>query len=383
MKQLLSLAIAAMAIVVLSSTCTFAQSGYYVVANNDPPSTGNSATIFKLQNKSLEIVKTLGTGANGGGGGPFALNRVILNQSGSTQCLFIGDAGSSDVAAFELPGLIKAGNYTDPKGNSNGFGSSLGLAARGSLLFAAYGITSNVGVFEIGTGCKLSLLGTYNTVVPAAGLKVTPDGKTLVVGYGFNENLVDSFSVSSKGVLTENGPYPSLNGSAGVDITSDGKYAIFGDATGGSTQIEVYPINSNGTLGAETSFGGDGSLGTGQDSSSVWISPNEKFLYIANNLSNQVTSLGFTESPLAISYVGITTLQDSGNILSIGELTTVSPFGTGGGIYVAEFPGGNDGLVGLLQINPDGTTTEAPDSPFSTGTTSSLLSIAAYPPRRF
>jgi len=204
-----------------------------------------------------------------------------------------------------------------------------------------------------------------------------------VVGYGFGENLVDSFSVSSKGVLTENGPYPARNGPAGVDITSDSKYAIFGDATGGTTQIEIYPINSNGTLGAETSFGGDGSLGAGQDSSSVWISPNEKFLYVANNLSKQVTSLGFSESPLSVTYVGITTLQDAADILSIGELTTVSPSGNGGGIYVAEFPGGNDGMVGLLQINSDGTTTEAPGSPFTTGVTSSSLSVAAYPARSF
>jgi hypothetical protein len=307
---------------------------------------------------------------------------VIVANTGSNQCLFVADAGSSDVAAFQLPSLKKAGNFTDPQGNSNGFGYSIGLASRGNLLFAGYGVSSNIGVFEIGAGCKLTLLGTYDSTTSVAGMRVTPDGKTLLVGYGYGENLVDSYSISSTGALTENGPYPSQAGAAGVDITSDGKYAVFGDATGGTTQIEVFPINSNGTLGAETSFGGDGSLGAGQDSSSVWISPNGKFLFVANNLSKQVTSLSFSESPLTISYVGLTTLQDSGQIISIGGLTTASPSGNGGGLYVAEFSS-PDGLVGLLQINADGTTTEAPTSPFNTGTSSSLLSVAAYPPRSY
>ena len=381
MKRTLLFAIAILSIVALLPTFTLAQSGYYAITNNDPPGVTNSATIFKLQGKDLNVVKNLSSGTNGNGGGAFDLPRIVIGKSGSTPCLFVVDAGNSDVASFQLPSLTKAGNYTDPNGNGSGFGNSMGLATRGNLLFVAYSVTANIGVFQIGSGCKLSLQGTYNAVTSVAGLKVTPDGKTLVVGYGFGENLVDSFSIGQNGALTEHGPYACLNGAAGVDITKDSKYAVFGDATGGSTQVEVYPINSDGSLGKETSFGGDGSLGTGQDSSSVAISPNGKFIFIANNLSKQVTSLGFSESPLNVSYVGITTLQDGGQITSIGGLTTVSPSGNGGGLYVAEFDG--DGLVGLLQINADGSTKEVPDSPFDNGVSSSLLSVAAYPPRSF
>jgi hypothetical protein len=382
MKKVLPSALAAFAILIFLSIPTFAQNGYYVVTNNDPSGAANSATIFQVKNKALTIVDTLLTGTDGNGGGDFDLPRVVISKTSSSQCLFIADAGSSDVASFVLPSLKKVGNYTDPQGNSSGFGYSMGLATQGSLVFAAYGVTANIGVFQIGAGCKLSLLGTYNAATSVSGLRVSPNGKALVVGYGYGVNQVDSFSISAKGALTENGPYAAQNGAAGVDITSDSKYALFGDATGGTTQIEVFPINSNGTLGTETNFGGDGSLGTGQDSSSVSISPNGKFVYVANNLSKQVTSLGFTESPLALSYVGITTLQDSGQIISIGGLTTASPTGNGGGLYVAEFSSPN-GLVGLLQINANGTTTEAPTSPFNNGQSSALLSLAAYPPRSF
>jgi hypothetical protein len=376
---LLAAAIALLgAIVALSPAPALAQGGHYVVTNNDPAAAANSATIFKVENMGLTVDKVLQTGGNGGGGGDFAVTRVIIEGSGADQCLFVGDAGTSDIAGFTLPALTKTGNFTDPDGNSNAFFSSLGLTARGKLLFAAYGVSINIGVFEIEPGCVLKLLGTYATPFPGLGMRVTPNGKTLVVGYG---SPVDSFSISSKGVLTENGPYNSIAG-AGVDITSDGKLAIFGDITGGTTQVEIYPINPNGTLGAETSLGGDGSLGAGQDSSYVWLSPNEKFLYVSNNLSKEVTSLGFTESPLGLSYVGITTLADSGSIISIGGLTTASSSGNGGGIYVAEFSSPN-GLVGLLKINSDGTTTEVSGSPYNNGESSALLSLAAFPQRPF
>jgi hypothetical protein len=382
MKKILPSALAALAILIFLPNCLLAQNGYYVVTNNDPASSANSATIFKLKNKSLDILESLQTGADGGGGGDYALTRIVLGKSGGSQCLFVGDAGSSEITSFQLPSLKKVGNYNDPQGDSNGFGYSLGLATSGNLVFAGYGITANIGVFQIGSGCALSLLGTYNAATSPAGMKATPDGKTLLVGYGYGVNEVDSFSVSSSGALTENGPYPCENGAAGVDVTSDGKYALFGDATGGTTQIEVYPINSNGTLGTETSFGGNGSLGAGQDSSNVWISPNGKFVFVSNNLSKQVTSLSFTESPLSLNYVGITTLQDSGEIISIGGVITASASGNGGGLYVAEFSSPN-GLVGLLEINADGSTTEVSGSPFNNGTSSALLSLAAYPPRNF
>ncbi len=361
------------------SITALAQGGYYAVTNNDPPSSANSASIFKVQNQGLTLIENLPTGGNGGGGGYFALTRVVVAENNGQKCLFVGDASTSDVAAFALPSLTKAGNYTDPQGNSNAFFASLGLAARGNLLFAAYGVSINVGVFKIGTGCKLTLLGTYNTAEAVAGMKVTPDGKTLVLGYG---DSVDTYSISSQGVLTENGPYPGFNAPSGVDVTSDSKYAVFGDATGGTTQIEIYPINADGTLGTETNFGGDGSLGQGQDSSFVYLSPNQKFLYVSNNLSKQITSLTFSESPLKLSYVGISTLNGALNLTSIGGLVTAVPSGDGAGLYVAEFSG-SLGEVGLLKINANGSTTEAPGSPFTNGVSSSLLSVAAYPPRSF
>jgi len=365
--------------VIFSSTFTLGQSGNYVVTNNDPSEAKNSASIFQLKNKALRLVETLETnGLGGGGGSDYGTPRVVVNE----KCLFVGDAGSSDIASFQLPTLKKLGNYVDPSGNSNQDGT-LALAARGSFLFAAYGVSANIGVWRIGSDCRLSLLGSYSSSVAVTGMRVTPDGKTLVASYGYPQEFVDSFSVSSNGVLTEKGPFQASGCCpAQVDITKDGKYAVFG-SDAGVTQVYIFPINSDGTLGAGTVFGGDGSLGEGFVASGVWLSPNEKFLFVSNNVTKQITSLAFDENPPTLSYIGITTLRNSAELTAIGGLTTSSPDGNGGAIYVAEDDSPAPGLVGLLQVNPDGTTTEAPGSPFSNGTTSVLFSLAAYPARSF
>ena len=148
----------------------------------------------------------------------------------------------------------------DP-GTSGGIGLTIG----GSYLFSSYAGSSNVGVWEILSGCKLKLLRTQNIPSPPAGLRAAPNGKMLVLAYGYGANQVDSFSVGTNGKLTEHGPYAATAGAAGVDITKDGKYAIFGDAVGTSTEIEIYPINADGSLGKDNNFGGDGSLGDGVD----------------------------------------------------------------------------------------------------------------------
>lgn len=373
------------ALAVFASTFSLAQRGNYVVTNNDAAEAENSASIFRLKNKALKLVETLETeGWGGGGGGDYGTPRVVVNENGPAHCLFVGDAGSSDIASFQLPSLKELGNYIDPNGNSNQEGETIALAARGNLLFAAYGVSANIGVWRIGSDCRLSLLGTYSSSLSVVGLRVTPDGKTLVVAYGYPQEIVDSFSVSSNGVLTEKGPYSAPGCCpAAVDITKDGKYAVFG-SDANPTEIQIFPINTDGTLGKGVLFGGDYSLGFGYPSSGVWLSPNEKFLFVSNNLTMQVTSLAFEENPPTVSYIGITTLQNSDELVSIGGLTTSSPEGNGGAIYVPEYGFPAPGLVGLLQINPDGTTTEAPGSPFSNGLTSSVLfSLAPYPPRSF
>lgn len=349
-----------------------------VVTNNDLKGS-NTITFFKFTGTTLQNQGSGTTGGKGIGGGFAGLNRIVLGASGTTICGFVSDAGSDDIGVFKVVNKVitKVGNFKDKHGSGKAQG--IGLAVTRNFVFAAYSSTKNIGVWKILPGCKLKLSGTYKAADAIAGMRAAPNFKVLVVGYGSGVNKVDSFSIAANGKLKEHGPYPATAGTSGVDITSDSAFAIFGDTTSGKTQIEIYPINSDGSLGKDNNFGGDGSLGTGVGSSNVWLSPDEKFLFVSNNTSKQVTSLGFTESP-SLSYISITSLNNPGNeITSTAGINSILT----GYIVVAE-DGSPDSFVGLLQINSDGSTTEISGSPFKISPGGpGLQSVMVGPPRPF
>ena len=337
---------------------------------------------FKFTGTALKGPSSGDTLGNGISGGFAGLDRIALGGTKQVTCGFVSDAGSSDITVFKVVNKVVTivGKFTDAQGSGKTQG--IGLASiGGGFLFAAYTTSRNIGVWEVLSGCKLKLFANYKTPYAVAGMRETPNGKTLIVGYGAGVNKVDSFSIGTTGTLTEHGPYRADAGASGVDITADSGYAIFGDTTSSTTEVEIYPINSTGTLGADNHFGGNGTLGDGKGSSNVWLSVDEKFLFVSNNSSKQVTSLGFTESP-SLSYINITTVNRPSKISSVAGIATVLTTGNGGYLVLAE-DGSPDSFVALLQINADGSTTEVSGSPFATGFGPGLQSLLVGPPRPF
>jgi 6-phosphogluconolactonase (cycloisomerase 2 family) len=214
-------------------------------------------------------------------------------------------------------------------------------------------------------------------------MAISPDGHTLAVGYDFPLGSVDSFSVGSDGTLTEHGPWIGpFNIPSGVDITADSKYAIFAEAAyalGDPTQVGIYTINPDGSLGDSYTFGDDGSLGPGSTAGYVWLSPDEKFLYVSGTAApSRVTTLNFDESAHSLTYSGCSKkLKTSAN-----GMATAMPVGSGGFLYVGQRANGAN--VALLQIDPStGCLTEVPGSPFPSGKQGFAESVAAWPPRPF
>ncbi|HXM19990.1 MAG TPA: hypothetical protein VN948_01830 [Terriglobales bacterium] len=352
-----------------------------VVTNNDLKGT-NTVSFFKFNGTTLTLQQTAASGGKGIGGGFPGLNRMALGGTSAVLCGFVSDAGSSDIAVFKVINKVvtKVGNFTDPQGSGKTQG--IGLAVVGNFLLAAYTTSKNIGAWQIQSDCTLTLLANFKTPHAVAGMRVTPNGKTLIVGYGSGVNKVDSFSLAPTG-LTEHGPYPATSGASGIDITQDSAYAIFGDTTSSKTEVEIYPIHANGTLGKRTHFGGNGTLGAGVGSSNVWLSVDEKFLFASNNSSKQVTSLGFTEKPLGLSYINITTVHNPSNqITSVAQVGTLFATGNGQYIVLAE-DGSPNSFVAVLRINADGSTTEISGSPFSNGQGRGLQSFLIGPPRPF
>jgi hypothetical protein len=349
-----------------------------IVTNNDVKGQ-NTVSFFKFTGTALKGPSSGDTLGNGIGGGFAGLERIALGGTKQVTCGFVSDAGSSDITVFKVVNKVVTivGKFSDAQGSGKTHG--IGLAVAGNYLLAGFTTSKNIGAWQIQSDCTLTFLANFTTPYAIAGMRLAPNGKTLIVGYGSGVNKVDSFSLATTG-LTEHGPYPATAGAAGVDITKDSAYAIFGDTTSSKTHVEIYPIRANGTLGKRSDFGG--TLGDGKGSSNVWLSVDEKFLFVSNNSSKQVTSLAFSESPLSLSYINITTVNNASKISSVAGLKTVLTTGSGGFLVLTE-DASPESFVALLQINADGSTTEVSGSPFSTGFGPGLQSLLVGPPRPF
>jgi len=399
MKLFFRFAIRCTAIVVGVAVCATnpgASSEHYVVANDEALPT-NLGTVMKLggtaNNPLLTTVATLQTGVSE----PFSnfgTPTVQIIRASTDVCVFIGDTPGSgnDISSFQYPGLQVAGNYSDPQIQETGL---IVIAAHGNYLFAAY--ASYVDTWQIEPGCSLSPMHTVIAPDGIVSLAVTPNGQTLLANYGYFGE-VGSFSIAPDGSLTPHGPYDEgngLNGSRGVDVTADGKYALFAIASYPSppynrsyTQINIFAINSDGTLGKLYVFGGDGTMGFGSGSGPLWLSPNQNFLFVSDTgtESQKITTLYFTENPLNLAYGCIAKPRNLGPPATIWGLATALPTGSGGGLYVAETASNTaSSAIALFGINPStGCLKEAPESPFSIDNLeSSLKSVAVWPPRPF
>ncbi len=370
-------------------------SQHYVVVNNGDISGNNHATILKLagtvKNPLLKAAATLNSGEPGDGGEGSPAVQIV--RRGSDTCVFMTDGvnsgGANQLSSFKYPGLTLVGNFTDDNVPNSLY--PLVIVASGDYLFE--GFSHYIASWAVGSGCALSLLQTTYVTMGSYDLATTPNGKALVGSNG--SFYVESYAIGPNGTLTERGPiitnsYANANG---LDITADSKYAIFTailSCTGCTTYVAVFSINLDGSLGNEQDFGGDGSLGNAAGINFLRLSPNEKLLFASgygqNEIENQIITLNFNENPLKISYSGCTTTLKLPPGPIAYSLATVTPSGTGEGLYVVESNQVSGlGSVALLRINSlTGCTTETPGSPFSLGdNNSAATSLVAWPPRPF
>jgi hypothetical protein len=366
-------------------------SKHFVLTNNNDYMGGNYGTRLKLlgngENLSLINKNVFATGGTDSAEDPTPDIQII--QHGPDTCVFLSDAISEDIASFLYPSFAKVGNYTDSQVTDSSYG--IVLAARGNYLFAAYDAQTigKIGVWRIEHGCTLSLLHTYTPTYGIYSMAVSPNGAALVMSY-WSDFFVGSYGIGPDGTLT--GPYDLGLGSNGyrpwgVDITADSKYAII-DLQSDYTAVDVFPINSNGSLDTRYyEFGGDESLGDASGGGWIWLSPDEKFLFV-NDDSERLTTLNFNEANLTqgLTYTGcMTTLRVPKNEQSIWSYGMATQFttGTGSALYVGEEF--DYSTVATLAIDADtGCTTETAASPFEFSDGYATIStVEAWPPRPF
>ncbi len=400
--------ISTLALIALCAGSAFAATKY-VVTNDDNPN-GNTATFYTVgAGGKLTLKKTVSTKGTGLGGGLFADVRINVSHSKSQPCVYVSNAVSNNVSAINEATLKNNGPF---KASAKDFGGGGGISLVSTAKYVYAGFagqsfgdgTGTIATYQELAGCKLKFVksiaahgtgaGAFGIGGPT-GMGVTPDGKTMVVGY--DDGSIESFNISAgvpkpigKAVNTTglaNGNYPGS-----VDITKDGKYAIFGDIPT-STSGSVVEVGAIATLknGKTKVYGPIQS--SGLNSNFAALSPDETLLYISNNQSGQVTAAHFnkTTGVVSVSKSCISAVMNGYNTnwFYAGALTTENTqSGTGTAVYVGElgFPG-SAGASSVGQVNVKSTAsgcslTEPKSSPYA-NPTGFVMSIGSVPPRPF
>ncbi|HVO78855.1 MAG TPA: beta-propeller fold lactonase family protein [Candidatus Bathyarchaeia archaeon] len=372
-----------------------------VVVNQDIGfPTPNAIRFFQATGTQLTYQSDAYTGGFGIQGGFFGTSRVNSVPSLSAPCLYVSDAGSNDIASISLGSKQTVGNFTGSQtddGSSNG----IGLAVNANYLYASFTKSNTIGTFALQSGCGLIFLGD----VPAVGLQggsvsgMAVNGSMLVVAYG--DGSVQSFKVSG-GMPVSNQDRQNSTGygggisfgaasvgnmPSGVDITQDGRFALFGDISATAT-VEVSSLTA-GKLAPTVVY----KVGNGVDAGAIRLSPDQSLVYIANSESGSVSAAFFNKTTGRITPGCMSpTLRGFNSLPWLGSVVTRDTSGTGTVLYVAEFGRDyleiNHGLaseIGILNVTSNGvscTLAEAMNSPVQLSYPGAL-SMGVYPPRPF
>jgi hypothetical protein len=352
----------------------------------------------------LKLHATIATGGAGGGAGYAEGQQQAVVRSGGSTCLYVGDAGSADVAAINLRTGALVGNF---RGSENEAANSEGIGLLPSpdqqFLYADFRPKApaqgdHIAVFRIGSGCQL----TFQSDVAAFGLQsggiegMAAHGKILVVAFG--DGSIQSFRIRGSTLKSNHDQQNATGfqthnnglGPGSVQITKDGHFAVFGDLVntlkGPFTEIEVSDISS-GKLAPTVDYGGanhsNGDLGPGISSNSAILSLDETRVYVSNVLSGQVTVLGFDAATGIVSPGCISApLKGFGSrFTATGQIAAAGLENGKDVAWLAENGRNPTSSVGIVQIAVDGascTATESPASPATDPNSEELKSLAAF-----
>jgi hypothetical protein len=358
----------------------------YLVTNDDLPSDlATSGTFFTIiSGGGLKNPNRVSLGGKGIAGGYFNAAGVSFLDTSTEACAFLSISGSAEIAGVDIASQEDIGNFSASSTDS-AHDNGIGLVNNGTYLYASYSTSNTIATFSILSGCKLSFVGDISPIgLQSGNVKgMALHGNMLVLAYG--DGSIESYDASG-GIPVSNGDLQNATGYAkslfpvGVDITQDGHYAIFGDQAT-YTNVEVSDISS-GKLTKTTMY----YLGNAGNSASIYLSPDETLLYIANTGNGKVTA-AFFNATTGVLTPGCTSAQLKGfdnEWTFLDSPVTQLNTGTGSVLYLAEF--GSPSGMAVVDVTSSGgkcTLTEQAKSPVDDPDSTSLLSIGVYPPRKF
>ncbi|MGB7583443.1 MAG: hypothetical protein WBM11_01265 [Terriglobales bacterium] len=378
--------------VLLAGACSMeaaaAAAPHYLITNDDRTGNfyDNSLTFYTVEaDGRLTLTQQVLTGVTGAQGGYFPANRVVAFNTAGNQCVFASDGATGRIDGVDVNTLTLSG-HAQGSADDTGLSNGVGLALNTQYLYASFTDSSTIGTFQIEPSCGLSFVGD----VTVGGLRggtvdgMAVHGDMLVATYG--DGSIESFNLASV-IPVSNGDKQNSTGSrsggsypSAVDITKDGRFALFGDSST-STMIEVSDISS-GRLSTTVVYQSPSSI----NSSNIMLSPDEKLLYISNTQGDRITAVLFdSDSGKLLTGCVSGELRGYSSAWSyLGGMGLASPTGNGGGVYVAEF--GAPSSIAEIRVNVangECSLSEAPGSPIPDLNSGGLLSVATFPPRSF
>jgi hypothetical protein len=372
----------------LGSAAGAATLPHYLIANDDPSANffPNSLTFYTIEpNGQLTLKQQVLIGVTGAQGGYFPANRVVALNASGNQCVFASDAATGEIDGVDVNTLAFVGHANGSSGDT-GLSNGVGLALNGQYLYASFTDSSTIGTFQIEPSCGLSFVGDVTVGGLQGGIidGMAVHGDMLVATYG--DGSIESFSLASVTPVS-NGDKQNSTGSRGgssypsaVDITRDGRFALFGD-TSTSTIVEISDISS-GKLSKTVVYQSPATI----NSSNIMLSPDETLLYISNTQGDRITAAFFDSKTGTLNKGCVSNLLRgySSAWSYLAGLGLASPAGNGRGVYVAEF--GSPSSIAEIKVavsNGKCSLAEVRGSPVLDPNSPGLLSIATFPPRSF
>jgi 6-phosphogluconolactonase (cycloisomerase 2 family) len=296
--------------------------------------------------------------------------------------LYVPNGNSSSITVFsvnpETGFLTPVPGSPFPTGQGNDQ-ISLTVTSDNRFLYAVHSMTARIVAFSIGAnGALTPVPGSpfFAGNILTGRAKVSPDNRLLSVALD-NNNRVSVLSIAADGSLTPvpGSPFAAGNEDIGsvqsVDINCAGNLLFAGQSTPGPSRINVFNIAANGSLTALA--GSPFTIPEGINSEVILLSPDDRFLFIANEGSRSV-------SVVAVGGDGtLTPVPGSPFILGspIEEDRVPQDLATNADGTLLYTTNG-DGTLSVFSVASNGVLTQVPGSPFPGGAGFGA-SIAAFP----
>jgi 6-phosphogluconolactonase len=268
------------------------------VYTNDGGTPTNTVSVFKVNaDGSLTLIPG-SPFATGGNGGSSDVDPGKITTATREHASFLYAANNFDatISAFRIDRTT--GNLTTVPGSPFSSGTpnpssnfSLAASPDGRFLFATDETSTLVHIFAVreDSGALVELPHSPADVgARAEGLKVSPNGRFLVVGLK-SINAVGVFAIGKPGTLTPapGSPFAASGAATAVDIDCNSDRVFASNA--GLSVVDVYSMASSGQLtpvpGSPFPSGGNSTI------NALTLSPDNRNLFTANLFNDSVSSL--------------------------------------------------------------------------------------------